>query len=123
MNQWVANAKSLEDDINRTRNWANEITRRSEAPDVSGKTIQEAADKVDFLGQESAYNNQLYNALTRIKRVSQLLDEVELARDERRILQALHLLERKIQITTIEPVHHLLMLSRIMGGSRQNFCQ
>ncbi|KAI1352132.1 hypothetical protein F5Y01DRAFT_100236 [Xylaria sp. FL0043] len=93
VSQWVANAKSLEADISRTRNWANEIVRRSEAPDVSGKTIREAAEKVDFLGQESAYNKQLYNALTSIKRVSQLLDEVELARDERRILQSLHLLE------------------------------
>ncbi|KAI1425830.1 hypothetical protein F5Y12DRAFT_795025 [Xylaria sp. FL1777] len=93
VSQWVANAKSLEDDINRTRHWANEIVRRSEAPDVSGKTMREVADKVDFLGQESAYNNQLYNALTSIKRVGQLLDEVELARDERRILQSLRLLE------------------------------
>ncbi|KAI1305742.1 hypothetical protein F5Y03DRAFT_150497 [Xylaria venustula] len=93
VSQWVANAKSLEDDINRTRNWASEIVRRSEAPDVSGRTIREAADKVEFLGQESAYNNQLHTALTSIKRVGQLLDEVELARDERRILQSLHLLE------------------------------
>ncbi|KAK5630994.1 hypothetical protein RRF57_006709 [Xylaria bambusicola] len=94
VDQWVANAKSLEDDISRTRSRANEIVRRSEAPDVSGKAIQEAVDKVDFLGQESAYNNQLYNALTRIKHVSQLLDEVESARDGKRILQALHLLEQ-----------------------------
>ncbi|KAI0977080.1 hypothetical protein F4678DRAFT_1295 [Xylaria arbuscula] len=93
VSQWVANAKSLEDDINRTRNWASEIVRRSEAPDVSGRTIREAADKVEFLGQESAYNNQLHTALTSIKRVGKLLDEVELARDERRILQSLHLLE------------------------------
>ncbi|KAI0443878.1 hypothetical protein F4803DRAFT_286687 [Xylaria telfairii] len=93
VSQWVANAKSLEEDINRTRNWASEIVRRSEAPDVSGKTIQKAEDKVEFLQQESAYNNQLYNALASIKHVSRLLDEVELARDERRILQSLHLLE------------------------------
>ncbi|KAI1753550.1 hypothetical protein F4782DRAFT_80741 [Xylaria castorea] len=93
VSQWVANAKSLEEDINRTRNWASELVRRSEAPDVSGKTIQEAEDRVDFLRQESAYKNQLYNALASIKGVSRLLDEVELARDERRILQSLHLLE------------------------------
>ncbi|KAJ2994452.1 hypothetical protein NUW58_g1553 [Xylaria curta] len=93
VSQWVANAKSLEDDINRTRNWANEIVRRSEAPDVSGKTIQEAEGKVHFLRQEAIYNDQLYSALTSIKHVSRLLDEVELARDERRILQSLHLLE------------------------------
>ncbi|KAI0401342.1 hypothetical protein F4802DRAFT_434327 [Xylaria palmicola] len=93
VSQWVANAKSLEEDINRTRSWANEIARRSEAPDVSGKTIHDAQDKVAFLQHEIAYNNQLYDALASIKRVGRLLDEVELARDERRILQSLHLLE------------------------------
>ncbi|KAI0551086.1 hypothetical protein F4679DRAFT_179512 [Xylaria curta] len=93
VSQWVANAKSLEEDINRTRTWASEIVRRSEAPDVSGKTTQEAEDKVNFLRQESAYNNQLYSALESIKVVSRLLDEAETARDERRILQSLHLLE------------------------------
>lgn len=70
--------------------------RRSEAPDISGKAILEAEKKVNFLQRESAYNNQLYNTLASIKRVGQLLDEVELARDERRILQSLHLLEGKI---------------------------
>ncbi|KAI3321869.1 hypothetical protein HD806DRAFT_148905 [Xylariaceae sp. AK1471] len=93
VSQWVTNAKSLEHDINRTRNWANEIVRRSEAPDVSGKTIQEAEDGVDFLRRESAYNKQVHHALNSIKRVSRLLDKVELARDERHILQSLHLLE------------------------------
>ncbi|KAI0872278.1 hypothetical protein GGS24DRAFT_23353 [Hypoxylon argillaceum] len=93
VSQWITNTKSLEDDINRTRSWANEIVRRSEAPDVSGKTIEKAEDKVDFLRRESAYNNQLYNVLTSIKHVGQLLDQVELARDERRIIQSLHLLE------------------------------
>ncbi|KAF2971895.1 hypothetical protein GQX73_g1722 [Xylaria multiplex] len=93
VSQWIANAKSLEDDINRTRNWARDIVRKSEAPDVSGKTIDEATYKVHFLQQEAAYNNQLYNALTSIKRVNRLLDEVELARNERHILQSLHLLE------------------------------
>ncbi|KAI1171831.1 hypothetical protein F4777DRAFT_564166 [Nemania sp. FL0916] len=90
---WIANAKSLEDDINRTRNWANEIVRKSEAPDVSGKTIRDAEERVDFLQREAIYNNQLHDALARLSRVSRLLDEVELARDERRILQSLHLLE------------------------------
>jgi centromere/kinetochore protein ZW10 len=69
--------------------------RRSEAPDLSGRTIQEAEDRVDFLRRESAYNKQVYHALSSIKRVSRLLDEVELARDERHILKSLHLLEGK----------------------------
>ncbi|CAJ2507607.1 Uu.00g087930.m01.CDS01 [Anthostomella pinea] len=93
VNQWVATAKSLEDDINKTRSWANEIVRRSEAPDVSGKTIQEAEDKVNFLRREATYNQQVHHAMTSIKHVNELLDQVEQARDERRILDSLHLLE------------------------------
>ncbi|KAI5924093.1 hypothetical protein F4810DRAFT_665668 [Camillea tinctor] len=94
VNQWVAHAKSLEDDVNRTRNWASEIVRRSEAPDVSGKAIEEAEEKVEFLRQEATYNQQVHHALNSIKYVNQLLDQVEQARDERRILDSLHLLEK-----------------------------
>ncbi|KAI1113731.1 hypothetical protein F5Y14DRAFT_417082 [Nemania sp. NC0429] len=104
VSQWIANAKSLEDDISRTRSWANEIVRRSEAPDVSGRTIQDAEKKVDFLQRESAYNNQLYNTLASIKQVGQLLDEVELARDQGRILQSLHLLEESWAVLDGVPV-------------------
>ena len=95
VNQWLTNAKSLEDDINRSRTLANELVRRSEAPDGSGQTIQEAQDKVDFLQREASYNVQVGHALGSIKHVSGLLDQVEQARDERRILDSLHLLERK----------------------------
>ncbi|KAH9905055.1 Centromere/kinetochore Zw10-domain-containing protein [Xylariomycetidae sp. FL2044] len=94
VNQWITNAKSLQDDINRTRSWANEIVRRSEAPDVSGKTIQEAQDKVEFLRKETTYNKQLYHTLQNIKKVNLVLDQVEQARDQRRILDSLHLLEK-----------------------------
>ncbi|KAI1322540.1 hypothetical protein F5Y16DRAFT_386431 [Xylariaceae sp. FL0255] len=93
VSQWVANAKSLENDINRSRIWANEIVRQAEAPDVSGETIQEAERKLDFLKNELTYNRQLAHALDNIKHVNQLLDKVELARDERRILDSLYLLE------------------------------
>ncbi|KAI0106409.1 hypothetical protein GGR51DRAFT_168916 [Nemania sp. FL0031] len=114
VSQWIANTKSLEDDINRTRSWANEIIRRSEAPDVSGKTILEAEDKADFLRRESAYNNQVYNALTNIKRVNQLLDQVELARDERRILQSLHLLEESWTALDSVPVSKSCRVMRLL---------
>ncbi|KAK7744262.1 ribosome biogenesis protein ytm1 [Diatrype stigma] len=94
VNQWLTNAKSLEEDINRSRTLANEIVRRSEAPDVSGRSIQEAEEKVDFLRQETVYNGQVNDALRSIKHVSGLLDQVEQARDERRILDSLRLLEQ-----------------------------
>ena len=95
VNQWLTNAKTLEDDISRSRTLANELLRRSEAPDVSGQTIREAEDKVNFLGREASYNVQVAHALTSIKHVNGLLDQVEQARDERHILDSLHLLERK----------------------------
>lgn len=60
---------------------------------MSGKTIKEAQDKVEFLAKELDYNAQVQHALKAVKAVSQLLDEVEQAADERRILDALHLLE------------------------------
>ncbi|KAI1214773.1 uncharacterized protein F4807DRAFT_404484 [Annulohypoxylon truncatum] len=94
VNQWITNAKSLEDDVNRSRSWANDIVRRSQAPDVSGKTIQEAEEKVEFLRREAEYNQQVHHALKSIKHVNELLDQVEQARDERRILDSLHLLEK-----------------------------
>lgn len=91
---WVANAKSVEDDINRSRSLANEITRRAEAPEVSGQTLREAEDKVQFLQRETVYNRQVFEALTSIQRVNQLLDQVESTRNERRVLESLHLLEK-----------------------------
>ncbi|KAI0884378.1 uncharacterized protein GGS22DRAFT_165493 [Annulohypoxylon maeteangense] len=94
VNQWITNAKSLEDDVTRSRSWANDIVRRSQAPDVSGKTIQEAEEKVEFLRREAEYNQQVYHALKSIRHVNELLDQVEQARDERRILDSLHLLEK-----------------------------
>lgn len=94
VNQWITNAKSLQDDVTRSRSWANDIVRRSQAPDVSGKTIQEAEEKVEFLRREAEYNQQVHHALKSIKHVNELLDQVEQARDERRILDSLHLLEK-----------------------------
>ncbi|KAI1818094.1 hypothetical protein GGS20DRAFT_529738 [Poronia punctata] len=114
VSQWIANAKSLEHDINRTRSWANEIVRRSEAPDVSGKTIGEAEERVEFLRRETAYTEQLYHALNSIKQVSHLLDQVELARDERRILQSLHLLEESWTALDRIPVSKSCRVMRLL---------
>ncbi|KAI1376634.1 hypothetical protein F4677DRAFT_419099 [Hypoxylon crocopeplum] len=104
VNQWVANAKSLEADINRSRSWANDIVRRSQAPDISGKAIQEAEDKVEFLRRETEYNQQVHHALTSIRHVNELLSQVEQARDERRIIDSLHLLEKSWSALDAIPV-------------------
>ncbi|KAI1390878.1 uncharacterized protein F4822DRAFT_394691 [Hypoxylon trugodes] len=114
VNQWVANAKSLEDDINRSRTWANDIVRRSQAPDVSGRTIQEAEDKVEFIRREAQYNQDVHHALKSIKRVNELLDQVEQARDERRILDSLHLLEKSWTALDAIPVSKSCRVMKIL---------
>lgn len=93
MSSWVRNAKTLQEDILRSKRLADDIVRQSEAPDVSGKTIQDAVDHVEFLRREVLYSQQLHEALTGIRYVNDLLAEVEQAMNERRILDALRLLE------------------------------
>ena len=90
---WQANAQSVQDDILRSKALANQILREADTPDVSGKAEREAEGKAKFLVRELNYNQQVQNALRGIKGVSATLDLVEQARDERRILDALHLLE------------------------------
>ena len=87
----------MQDDINRSKRLANDILKQSEEPDVSGKTMQEAESKAEFLIKELDYNQQVRQALLGIKGVSKTLDEVERASKERRILDALHLLESTSQ--------------------------
>lgn len=93
MRSWQANAQSVQDDILRSKALANDIIKASEAPAVSGHAIREAEAKADFLIRELSYNTQVHEALRGIRAVNRSLDEVEKACNERRILDALHLLE------------------------------
>ncbi|KAJ4148582.1 hypothetical protein LMH87_003046 [Akanthomyces muscarius] len=90
---WAKNAKSLQEDIIRSKTMANEITRQSEAPDVSGEAILDAEDKVEFISREVQYSQQLQQVLRGIKRVNALLDQAEQALAERHVLQSLSFLE------------------------------
>ena len=93
MRTWQTNAQSVQNDILRSKALAAEIIKASEAPAVSGRTVDELEAKADFLIRELNYNTQVKEALKGIKTVNRTLDEVEEARDERRILDALRLLE------------------------------
>lgn len=61
---------------------------------MSGKRLHDIEANADFLVRELNYNQQVRLALQGIKTVNQTLDQVERARDDRRILDALHLLEK-----------------------------
>ncbi|KAB5563043.1 hypothetical protein GE09DRAFT_1110803 [Coniochaeta sp. 2T2.1] len=94
VHSWQANAKRVQDDILRSKALANDILKQADTPDVSGKRLQDIEAKAEFLVRELNYNHQVQQALQGIKDVNQTLDQVERARDERRILDALHLLEK-----------------------------
>jgi centromere/kinetochore protein ZW10 len=93
VSSWVKNSKLLQEDIIRSKTIANDIVRQSEAPATSGEAIQDAEERVDFLNREVQYSQQLCSVLRGIKHVNSLLDEVEQASSQRRILDSLHLLE------------------------------
>lgn len=95
VSSWVHNAKTLQEDILRSKRLADDIVRQSEAPQVSGKAIQDAEDHIQFLEKEVLYTNQLHDALRGIQHVNELLGEVEQAMNERRIIDSLRWLESK----------------------------
>jgi centromere/kinetochore protein ZW10 len=93
VSSWVKNSKILQEDIIRSKAIANEIVRDSEAPLVSGEAVQNAEEKADFLNREVQYSTQLVQVLKSIKHVNHLLDRVEQASRERRVIDSLHLLQ------------------------------
>ena len=111
---WTANAQSVQDDILRSKTLANDIIKDSGAPLASGKAIREAEARSDFLIRELNYNQQVYDALQGIKSVSYILDQVEQARDDRRILDALHLLEKSWNQLDAVPINKSCRACRLL---------
>jgi centromere/kinetochore protein ZW10 len=103
----------VQDDILRSRALANEILKASETPAVSGQAIRDAEAKADLLIRELNYNSQVQEALRGIRTVNRTLEEVEQARDERRILDALRLLESE-QVIRAAPGLAPLIPDRIL---------
>ncbi|GKT78086.1 centromere kinetochore protein [Colletotrichum tofieldiae] len=93
VSSWVNNAKTLQEDILRSKRLADDIVRQSEAPQVSGKAIQDAEEHAHFLEKEVVYTQQLHEVLRGIQHVNELLGEVEQAMNERRIIDSLRWLE------------------------------
>ena len=100
---WQANAQSVQDDIIRSKTLANEILKQSEAPAKPEKSVDEIEGKAAFLVHELNYNQQVLETLRGVKKVNQILDQVEEARGERRILDALRLLEGIIILPELAP--------------------
>jgi protein transport protein DSL1/ZW10 len=117
VSSWVRNAKTLQEDIIRSKTIANDIVREAEAPDVSGEALEDAEAKAEFLNREVQYSSQLHAILQRVKRANNLLDDVEAACTESRVLDSLRLLERMLH--RVRERSHANQ-GRILGGSRSH---
>lgn len=113
---WRANAASLQDDIQRSRHLANTILRQADEPVISGEAIVDAADKVSFLQAELAYNTRVREALAAIKEVKGVLDQADQACSERRILDALRLLERAWEKLDALPVGKGVRVAQVLDA-------
>jgi hypothetical protein len=90
--------------------------RQSEAPETSGEAIEDAEEKAGFLNREVQYSQQLFSVLKGIQHVGQMLNDVEKASHERRILDSLRLLESNNTSSTRNVVS-MLINTRDLGGT------
>lgn len=102
---------------------ANDIVRQSEAPQVTGEAIKEAEEKAEFLNREVQYSHQLHGVLRGIQYVNELLSKVEAAKNERRILDSLRLLESTLLLCMVRSIVPLIIPLRIMGSTRPGWHQ
>ncbi|KAK7542534.1 uncharacterized protein J3D65DRAFT_219724 [Phyllosticta citribraziliensis] len=86
---WIAQAKQLQADIERSRATAHDIVQQAEAGRTLQANVQDATSKVALLRSELVYNETLEATLVRIKQASDLLDKAEDAAAEYQTLNAL----------------------------------
>lgn len=90
---WIANAKTLQDDIESSKRLANDIIRKAEAHERREEVQNEQEKYVTFLENEVAFNNQLRDGLILIQEVHGCLEKADTLVHARKILEALHLLD------------------------------
>ncbi|KKA26611.1 hypothetical protein TD95_003426 [Thielaviopsis punctulata] len=111
---WLRNAKSLQEDILRSKAMANEITREAEDPGSAGRAVEEAETKATFLTLEVQYAQQLHAVLRAIKHVHGLLNEVQQLVQKRHIADALRVLDDAVQAIQQIPVNWLCRPKRVL---------
>ncbi|KAI6708496.1 hypothetical protein JHW43_008968 [Diplocarpon mali] len=90
---WIKHAKSIQDDIERSRRLASSIVLQAEADEKRQAGLAEKEDYVNFLGQELSFNDQLFSALGALQGANDSLNMAEKLASDRRIIDALHMLE------------------------------
>lgn len=90
---WIAQAKQLQADIERSRATAHDIVQQAEAGKTLHANVDDASSKATLLKNELAFNDTLQATLERIKQASDLLDKAQDATVEQNIIEALDTLK------------------------------
>ncbi|PBP25192.1 centromere kinetochore protein [Diplocarpon rosae] len=90
---WIKHAKSIQDDIERSRRLASTIVLQAEADEKRLAGLAEKEDYVDFLAQELSFNDQLFSALSALQGANDSLNTAAKLASNERIIDALHMLE------------------------------
>lgn len=93
MDEWIAQARKLQSDIQRSQETAQEIVKQAESGKEQTAQLQDAATKVSFLYSEIAYNESLVNVVEQLKDISTLLESAQDAAVNSHIIHALDRLE------------------------------
>lgn len=95
VDSWIATAKSLQDDIEISRRLAGDIVQQATAEETREETIRDKGIHQEFLTKETAFTDTLLEALRLLQTVNNCLDKAERLIEERRILDAIKMLDGK----------------------------
>ncbi|KAJ9645135.1 ribosome biogenesis protein ytm1 [Coniosporium tulheliwenetii] len=91
---WIAQAKQLQADIERSRATAHDIVQQAEAGKALRASADDASSKVTLLEKELQFNETLSATLERIRSISGILDNVQDAAVNEQMPQALEQLDK-----------------------------
>ncbi|KAG4438487.1 hypothetical protein IFR05_006010 [Cadophora sp. M221] len=113
---WIKHAKSIQDDIQRSRQLASSIVRQAEADGERKEVLEEKETYADFLTKEVSFNNQLVSVLRSLQGVNESLNKAEECASERRIIDALHMLEAAWKILGEIPLDKTTRVMRLLDS-------
>jgi centromere/kinetochore protein ZW10 len=93
VDEWISQARKLQDDMKRSRETAKEILQHAEEGKTNTARVQDAASKVGLLNNEIAYNESLARVIEQLRDISTLLDSAQDAAVRGHVMYAIERLE------------------------------
>lgn len=123
VDSWIANAKSLQDDIETSRRLAGDIVQQATAEEIREETIRDKGIHHEFLTKENGFTDTLLEALRLLQTVNDCLDKAEHLIEERRILDAIKLLDGRNTGTMLGLLANICRCFKIScrSSSRQEY--